>query len=204
MDRRSLVRKAGRGASVTLTRGLLCGGTLLALAHCAGGGSPTTNPTPVPTVQPTVAPTPTPTPGLPAGLTCSSPTPPPLLRMQLKIHAEDNGRVVLDSKPLVPNIDHYCDRVGFGDWKFCDTRPEGDLERVACDILATGKSAETGRWGPSWYYNGQSCSQTTQCAEHPTQQFMAIAKNSGTFMACAADTVPVAANGTRCGTIDIN
>jgi len=35
-----------------------------------------------------------------------------------------------------------------------------------------------------------------------TSQFMAVARNSGTFEACAADTVP--AGGTRCATIDIN
>ncbi len=30
-----------------------------------------------------------------------------------------------------------------------------------------------------------------------------IAKGPGTLEACAADDVPVAANGTRCGTIEI-
>jgi hypothetical protein len=33
--------------------------------------------------------------------------------------------------------------------------------------------------------------------------FTAIAKRAGTFEACAADDVPVAANGMRCGTIEI-
>jgi hypothetical protein len=123
--------------------------------------------------------------------------------MQLKIHAEGE-RMILDSKPLVPNIDHYCDRVGFGDWKFCDTRPEGDLQRVACDYMAAGRSEETGRWGPTWYYEDDLCSQSTRCANHPTNQFMAIAKGAGRFEACAADDVPVAADGSRCGTLDIH
>ena len=176
----------------------------LALSYCgSGSSSPTTNPAPIVSPTPTPVPTPTPGAGLPPGMTCN-PTPPPILRMHLKVHSTEGGRIVLDSKPLVPNIDHYCDRVGFGDWKFCDTRPEGDAQRVACDYMATGKSAETGRWGPTWYYGDQLCSQSTACANHPTEQFMAIAKNSGTFKACAADDVPVAANGARCGTIDIN
>ncbi len=196
-----VVVRTDRRSSVALGI-LLCAGALLSLARCGGSATPPTTPTPAPTVQPTAAPTPTPTPGLPAGMTCN-PTPPPLLRMHVKIHADEAGRVVLDSKPLVANIDHYCDRVGFGDWKFCDTRPEGDLQRVACDYMATGRSAETERWGPTWYYNGQLCSNTTQCANHPTEQFMAIARNSGTFMACAADAVPVSPEGTRCGTIEI-
>jgi hypothetical protein len=178
--------------------------SVVALVGCGGSAAtPTAAPTPLPTVQPT--PTPMLTPGgLPAGMSCN-PTPPPMLRMHIKIHSNDEGgRVILDSKPLVPNTDHYCERVGFGSWKFCDTRPEGDLQRVACDYLATGKALDTGRWGPTWYYDDELCSQSTRCDNHATNQFMAHAKNSGTFKACAADTVPVAADGTRCGWIEIN
>jgi hypothetical protein len=176
------------------------------LVQCgASSTSPTGNPTP-PVVTPTPTPTPTATPtpssGLPPGMTCS-PTPPPILRMHLKVHSTVGGRIVLDSKPLVANIDHYCDRVGFGDWKFCDTRPEGDPERVACDYLVTGKAEDTGRWGPTWFYGSDLCAYfPDSCANHPTEQFMAIAKAKGTFEACAEDW-PVASNGTRCGTIDI-
>ena len=121
------------------------------------------------------------------------------------IVAKDNlGRLVLDSKPLVVNVDGYCDRVGFGDWKFCDTRPEGDPQRVACDYLVTGKSTETGRWGPTGYYGEQLCSSATgSCNLHPSNQFMAIAKASGTYSACASESWPVAANGMRCGEIQV-
>jgi hypothetical protein len=185
-------------------------GAAAALIQCGSNATPpTSNPSPIARVSPTPGGTPTPTPtpstGLPVGLTCSSPTPPPLLRMALKIHADENGRIVLDSKPLVVNVDHYCDKVGFGDWKFCDTRPEGDLERVACDYLATGKAEDTGRWGPTWFYKYDLCADFPQdCANHPTQQFMAIAKSKGTYEACAAEDRPVDKSGTRCGTIDIN
>jgi len=190
--------------------GVCAGAAAVALLIQCGSGSsaPTITPTPKPAIQvspiptPTPSPTPTPAPTLPTGMVCS-PTPPPMLRMQLKIHANDAGRLVLDSKPLVPNIDHYCDRVGFGDWKFCDTRPEGDLQRVACDFMVTGKSEDTGRWGPTWYYADHLCGSGGGCSNHPTNQFMAIAKASGTYSACAADSVPVADNGTRCGEIDV-
>ena len=172
------------------------------LVGCGGSqGSTPTQPTPPPTTVAT--PQATPTPLLPVGLVCD-PTPPPILRMQLKIHADEGGHVVLDSKPLVPNIDHYCDRVGIGNWRFCETRIEGNPQRVACDYMAVGIAADTGRWGPTWYYGDVLCSQSTQCHLHPTEQFMAVAKNSGTFRACAADDRPVASNGTRCGGIDIN
>ncbi|HEX9185662.1 MAG TPA: hypothetical protein VGB87_01235, partial [Vicinamibacteria bacterium] len=141
--------------------------------------------------------------GLPAGMTCS-PTPPPLLRVQVKIHAEDGDRIVLDSKPVVPNVDHYCDRVGFGDWKFCDTRPEGDPQRVACDYLVMGKAEDTGRWGPTWFYGRDLCSYfPDKCANHPSEQFLAIAKAKGTFEACAAEGWPLAPNASRCGVIEI-
>jgi hypothetical protein len=202
----SAMTRANAVTKVAVTRSwclVLVTAFVVAVVGCGSSAAPPTNaPTPLPTVPPT--PAPTPTPGLPAGMSCN-PTPPPMLRMHIKVHSNDEGgRVVLDSKPLVPNTDHYCERVGFGNWKFCDTRPEGDLQREACDLMATGKSAETGRWGPTWYYDDELCSRTTRCANHPSNQFMAIARNSGTFKACAADSVPVAAEGTRCGTIEIH
>ena len=129
-------------------------------------------------------------------------TPPPLLRMQLSVFQPHGDGVLLDSKPLVPNVDHYCDRVGFGDWKFCETRPEGHPERVACDYLATGK-ADNGRWGPTWIGEGKPCgAEFSLCALHPDNQFLAIAKGKGEFKACASELAPVAANGDRCGTLD--
>jgi hypothetical protein len=124
--------------------------------------------------------------------------------MQLKVHDDSGDRKVLDSKPLVVNVDHYCDKVGFGDWKFCDTRPEGHPERVACDYLVTGKAEDTGRWGPTWFYGSDLCAYSPEsCANHPSEQFMAISRANGTFEACASEDWPVAANGTRCGTIEI-
>jgi hypothetical protein len=128
-----------------------------------------------------------------------------MLRMRLKIHSDDGGRIVLDSKPVVANVDHYCDRVGFGDWKFCDTRPEGHPERVACDYLVTGQAEDTGRWGPTWFYGSDLCAYFPgDCANHPDNQFMAVAKANGTFEACASESWPVASNGSRCGTIEID
>lgn len=172
------------------------------LVHCGSSSStPTANPTPV-VVQPTPTPLPVPT-GivLPAGMFCS-PTPPPMLRMQVSVFHEHGDGVLLDSKPVVLNIDHYCDRVGFGDWKFCDTRPEGDPQREACDYLATGK-ADNGRWGPSWIGEGKPCgAEFSLCAQHPTNQFLAVAKGKGEFKACASELAPVAPNGDRCGVVE--
>ena len=137
-------------------------------------------------------------------MVCGSPTPPPLLRMQLKVHAGEPGRFVLDSKPLVVNENGYCDKVGFGDWKFCETRPEGHPEREACDYLVTGKAQDTGRWGPTWYYGDALCASLPGvCGNHGGNQFLAIAKDKGEYRACAAPGWPLAPSGTRCGTIEI-
>jgi len=172
----------------------------LTLARCGAGSSPTGGPTP-----PVGTPTPSPTPdsGLPPGMVCD-PTPPPLLRMQLKIHDDSGDRKVLDSKPLVVNVDNYCDRMGFGSWKFCDTRMEGDPQRTACDYLVTGKAEDTGRWGPTWFYQTDLCAYfPASCMNHPNNQFMAVSKAKGIYEACAAAGWPVASSGTRCGTIEI-
>jgi hypothetical protein len=176
----------------------------MTLAQCgSSSSSPTANPTPAVIVS-SPSTTPAPGSGLPAGMVCGSPTPPPLLRMHLKIHAGESDRLVLDSKPLVVNENGYCDKVGFGDWKFCETRPEGDLQRVACDYMATGKAADTGRWGPTWYFGDTLCASLPGvCGNHSTNQFLAIAKEKGAYRACAAEGWPVASNGTRCGTLEI-
>jgi hypothetical protein len=184
---------------------LLWAAGLGVLIQCGSSASaPTVTPTPTVGPTPTPAPTPTPLGVLPAGLVCS-PTPPPILRMQLKIHSSDGGRIVLDSKPLVTGQDDYCDRVGFGGWKFCETRPEGNEQRVACDYMVTGQAVDTGRWGPVWYYNDTPCTKVPEkCGMHANDQFLAIAKDSGRFMACAQDRWPIAPGGSSCGWIDIN
>ena len=190
MDLRHLVLASG-----------ICAAALMSI-QCGGASTPTEGPTP-PSGTPTPTPTPTPSTGLPPGMTCN-PTPPPILRMHLKVHDDSGDRKVLDSKPLVANVDDYCDRVGFGSWKFCDTRPEGHPEREACDYLVVGKAEDTGRWGPTWFYGSDLCAYFPgDCANHPNNQFMAVAKAKGTYEACAAEGWPVAANGTRCGTIEI-
>jgi hypothetical protein len=153
------------------------------------------SPTPVPTATPKAAPS------LPAGMVCSDPTPPPMLRVNVKIHGYEGNRIIFDSKPVFPNTDNYCDRAGFGAWKYCDSRPEGHPERVACDYLVAGISPETDRWGPTWYLDDRPCGiDASKCAHHPYEQFMTVGKVKGTYEACMAETTPVAEGGSRCGT----
>ncbi len=181
---------------------VVLGATAVAFIMQCGSSSPTVQPTPTPT---TTTPTTTlPSGGLPAGMVCS-PTPPPLYGMKVTIFTYNPDRILLDSKPLVMNVDNYCDRVGIGSGQYCDTRPEGDPQRVACDYLATGIS-NTGRWGPSWYYNGVPCvaaGQDGSCANNIGNQFMAVAKDPGEYAACVAPTIPIAAGGNSCGTCTV-
>jgi hypothetical protein len=73
--------------------------------------------------------------------------------MVVKIHDDSSSRKVLDSKPQVRNVDGYCAKVGPG-----------------------GRSSATGRWGPTWCWNGQPCTDATfaNCATHQDNQFLAI------------------------------
>jgi len=188
---------------------ILSTAVVAALAGCGSGTPSQPNTSPTPIVSPT--PTATPTPSgivLPPGMVCS-PTPPPLYGFKVKVHDNSGDRKVLDSKPLVVNVDNYCERTGQGSGRFCDTRLEGNDQRTACDYLMTGTSPATGRWGPSWTWNGKPCGTLasdetfTSCANHQENQFMAVAKTTGMYEACASSEVPVAPEGSRCGGINI-
>ncbi len=167
---------------------------VLALLRC--GGSTTTPPTTLPSTPIT-----TPTTTQPPITSLCVPTPPPLHSVQVTIHTGSSN--LLDSRPLVENIDNYCQRVGIGNGKYCVTRLEGDLQREACDALAVGKAKDTGRYGPTWTYNDLPCIPAGDpgngCVNHETNQFLVKAKGSGNYKACAADDVP--AEGDRCGGI---
>ncbi|HVO10626.1 MAG TPA: hypothetical protein VMX54_07700 [Vicinamibacteria bacterium] len=189
---------------------LLCtAGAVGALVAC--GGSSPSQPQPPVTVPTTTTTTTTQPAGivLPAGMTCS-PTPPPLYGSMVKVWSQTNpGRWIIDTHPLVMNVDHYCALTGQGDNKYCATRIEGDLQRTACDYLAIGQATDTGRWGPTWSYNGQPCdppgaSTGSGCTNDPVNQFKVIAKSSGAFQACASPLARVdAADGSRCNTLNV-
>jgi hypothetical protein len=188
--------------------GAACLAAAVTFARCGSdSATPPTTPTPVPNPVPTTAPTPTPKPGivLPAGMVCD-PTPPPLLYFKAgKWRPHGSSGWVLDSEPIVKNVNHYCAQVGLGDWRYCQTRPEGDPQRVACDYLMTGTAKDTGRWGPTWTVDDMPCDGQHQCANNPDNQFKATAKDSGLFKACASELVPVYdgedEQGGRCGEV---
>ncbi len=180
---------------------------IAALAACGGGGSGNPSPITTPTPTPTPAATPTPRATLPAGMVCD-PTPPPLYGINVKVHTEGGAnRRTLDSRPVVINVDNFCERAGFASSaKFCFTRTEGDRQAEACDYLAVGRSAETGRWGPTWSYNDKPCTAQSGedgCSNHPDNPFLVNARGNGVFEACAASDIPLSTDpdrpGSRCG-----
>jgi hypothetical protein len=190
---------------------ILTTAAVVALAACGSGTPSQPNPstTPIPITPPPSSPPPT---GivLPPGMVCD-PTPPPLHGFKVSVHDYDaaSGRTILDSKPLVENVDNYCDRTHQGGGKFCATRVETDPQATACDYLMTGIAPSTGRWGPSWTFNGKPCGTVdtdetfTSCANHQHNQFMAIGKTTGKFEACASPEVPVFPGQGRCGSYNM-
>jgi hypothetical protein len=179
--------------------------TSLALAACGGGGGGS-SPTPVTTTTTTV---PAATPPPASGLVCD-PTPPPLYGINVRILFDSGGlRKTLDSRPVVINVDDYCKRAGFSaNGRFCFTREEGDPQAEACDYLAVGRAGDTGRWGPTWFWEGKPCTAQTGsgeigCSNHPDNQFLLNIRGDGTYEACAAPEIPLSEDpdkpGSRCG-----
>ena len=173
---------------------------LVALCGC-GSSSTSPNPQPSSTPPPTPAPTPTPFASL-----CGSPSPPPFAGMKVKVQSAVNStRWLLDSRPLVYNVDGYCGKVGFDSrTKQCETRLEGNDQREACDALVVGK-ADTGRVGPTWSDpDGKPCiaagdTGTQLACIHTENQFLVVARGTGQYLACASEEWPLGDGGSRCG-----
>ena len=197
-----------RGNAMTSVPLAAAGAALvLLLSSCGGGGGSNPTPVPTPTATPTPVATPTPAATLPPGLVCN-PTPPPLYGIVVKVHQDAGGaRKTLDSRPVVINVDGFCEKAGFAaSARFCFTRTEGDSQATACDYLAVGRSSNEGRWGPTWSYNDKPCTAgagENGCANHPDNQFLVNIRGDGRYEACAAADIPLSQDptlpGARCG-----
>jgi hypothetical protein len=157
-----------------------------------------------PAPQPTATPTPggpedEPLPAIPGDgdsgspADCGEPIPPPLARINVKVHIREADRVTLDSTPLVGPDSSYCRAIGYTDGRsYCPVRLEGDPERLACEAARIGRASDTGRIGPTWTANGRPCQGAAagaSCQNHPNNQFLVFAYGEGTFRACSSGGV---------------
>ena len=162
-----------------------------ALVACGGAASPTAVPTP--TATPTPAPTATPDPDVPpAGSACGKPYPPPITRLNVKIHLKDKDYWTIDSTPLVGPNGEYCLAIGFTDGRtICPLRTEGAQDRAACELWRGG-SAKDGTPGPTWthtdYKTGKetvcSSAQDAPCDRHPNGAYTTKAFRGGLYKVC--------------------
>ena len=95
-------------------------------------------------------------------------------------------------------MDGFCEKAGFDleAPSSASRARKATSQATACDYLAVGKSAETGRWGPTWSWNGKPCTAggaRTAAANHPDNQFLVITRGEGVFEACVADDIPLLA-----------
>jgi hypothetical protein len=126
-----------------------------------------------------------------ASASCGDPAPPPISRVNLRIHARQPTRSILDSSPVVGPDVSYCRQIGYTDGRsYCPVRPPGHPERAACEAARVGSAVDTGRTGPTWSADGRACGRAASgayCLNHPDNQYLVYAYGSGTFHACVAD-----------------
>jgi hypothetical protein len=162
--------------------------------------TPTTIATPVPSATPTIIPIPTPTP-TPTGISTPDPStsacvpePPPIARVNVKVHNDQGVKKVLDSAPIVCSggaFEGFCEKMmNDPNRRCCPPRPEGHPQRVACDELLMGRARDTGKVGPTWTLNGQPClneesSVVPRCVNHPANQYLLFSYGPGRYTACA-------------------
>jgi hypothetical protein len=82
---------------------------------------------------------------------------------------------------------------------------------AACDQMAVGRAGDTGRYGPTWFYNGRPCTAAVGengCSNHPDNQFLVVTRGDGEYAACAAPEIPLSTDpelpGNRCGVCTIS
>jgi hypothetical protein len=154
-------------------------------------------PGPTPTIIPTPTPKPTPTPAATpdASTTDCVPEPPPLARINVKVHNDQGEKKVMDSAPNVcsggPGFEKFCETImNDPTRRCCPPRPEGHPQREACDALLMGHARDTGRVGPTWTMNGKPCVDSSstvipRCVNHPTNQYLLFIYGTGKLTACA-------------------
>jgi len=122
----------------------------------------------------------------PAGSGCGEPYPPPVYRMQCKIHLFLKDYYVLDSTALVGHDWVYCAAIGYTDGRsLCPVRKDESPERGPCEAWRVGNAKDTGTPGPTWTFNGNYCTGPASGCEHSDNPYQMRVFVSGTFTVCA-------------------
>jgi hypothetical protein len=128
----------------------------------------------------------------PIGSGCGRPYPPPVTRINCKVHIKGPGYYTLDSTPIVGHNAAYCASVGFTDGRsLCPIRAEGWPDRQACENWRVGNAKDTGRGGPTWTKeDGSYCTgPASGCQNHPDSQYGLFTFVSGTYTVTATPGV---------------
>lgn len=151
------------------------------------------------TCSPAAFPIPRPANAPPVGSGCGWPYPPPVSKINVKIHLTATDFDTLDATPLVGPSKAYCAAIGFTDNRArCPVRPEGHPEREACETWAVGVARDTGRVGPTWTNptGGYCTTREASGCVNADNQYHVLAYWPGTYKACAS-------NG-ACGTVVVD
>jgi hypothetical protein len=164
----------------------------LGLLGCNSSSSTPSTPTATPTPVPVPTQQPTPIPDNLQQETYCVPAPPALHNIRVKVHQDFGYKKILDSRALVGPDAGYCSAIGYPG-NICVVRNEGDPQAVTCNNLAMGKATDTGRFGPTWSWEGRPCRPAGDggndpgCRNHETNQFLVYAFGPGTYAACGSN-----------------
>jgi hypothetical protein len=120
----------------------------------------------------------------PIGSGCGRPYPPPVTRFNCKVHLKGSP-FTLDATPQVGPDLPYCASIGFPDRAICPVRPEGAVDRTACENWRVGKAKDTGRYGPTWTTNGKACTGPDSGCENSPNQYQLFGYRPGSYTATA-------------------
>jgi hypothetical protein len=126
----------------------------------------------------------------PIGSGCGRPYPPPVTRLNCKVHIKGPEYYTLDSTPIVGHDSAYCAAIGYTDGRsLCPVRPEGAPDREACEAWRVGIAQDTGRAGPTWRKaDGSFCTgPESGCQNHPNTQYSLWTYVGGSYTVSAAN-----------------
>src|SRR5262249_55361978 len=122
--------------------------------------------------------------------TSCAPAPTPVVGLKVKMQNDVGWKKVLAARALVGPDAAYCASIG-QTGNACVVRNEGDPQEATCNNLVTGIAEDTGRYGPTWFFNDSYCRGIDEggndpgCRNHESNQYLVYAVGRGPYGACA-------------------